>query len=109
MRSSPAASSTPPAGRTFLEDRSAPLQVTCEYKGETHTLDDYVERNQVAALLVLAGDVIVHARFRLGAGRGTRWRLRSASPGTSRVLALLCPLKSWSLHQIRGDSPLSES
>ena len=55
-----------------FEDRSGSLRVTYEHQGETRSLDDYVERNQVAALLVLVDGAVVHDRNRLGADRGTR-------------------------------------
>lgn len=68
-------------------DRSAPLDVTYEYSGEQRSLDDYLERGQVAGLLVLADGVIVHDTYRLGADRGTRWHLWSASKSfTSTVV-----------------------
>ena len=70
-----------------FEDRSAPLEITYEYAGEEQTLDGYVERNHVAALLVLANGVVVHDRYRLGTDRGTRWHLWSASKSfTSTVV-----------------------
>ena len=53
-----------------FEDRSAPLEITYEHAGEERTLDDYVERNHVAALLVLADGVVVHDRYRLGRAPG---------------------------------------
>lgn len=70
-----------------FDDRSAPLEITYQHDGEQRTLDDYVERNHVAALLVLAHGAIVHERYRLGAHRGTRWHLWSASKSfTSTVV-----------------------
>lgn len=70
-----------------FDDRSAPLEITYQHDGEQRTLDDYVERNHVAALLVLADGAIVHDRYRLGAHRGTRWHLWSASKSfTSTVV-----------------------
>lgn len=70
-----------------FEDRSTPLEITYEHGGQERTLDDYVERNHVAALLVLADGVVVHDRYRLGADRGTRWHLWSASKSfTSTVV-----------------------
>lgn len=70
-----------------FEDRSGPLDVSYEHAGERRTLDDYVERNQVAALLVLSGNAVVHDRYRLGADRGTRWHVWSATKSfTSTVV-----------------------
>lgn len=70
-----------------FEDRSVPLDITYEHDGEERTLDGYVERNDVAALLVLADGAVVHDRYRLGAHRGTRWHLWSASKSfTSTVV-----------------------
>lgn len=70
-----------------FDDRSEPLDVTYEHAGERRTLDEYVERNHVAALLVLADGAVVHDRYRLGADRGTRWHLWSASKSfTSTVV-----------------------
>ena len=70
-----------------FEDRSAPLDLTYSFAGETRTLDGYVERNDVAGLLVIADGAVVHQRYRLGAGPDTRWHLWSASKSfTSTVV-----------------------
>lgn len=70
-----------------FEDRSAPLDISYIHAGEERTLDDYVERNHVAALLVLADGAVVHDRYRLGAHRGSRWHVWSASKSfTSTVV-----------------------
>ena len=52
-----------------FEDRSGPLDVGYKHRGETRTIDDYVERNDVAALLVCQShpsqraDDVVRDRF----------------------------------------------
>ena len=75
-----------PTPHTFA-DRTGPLDVTYEFHGELRTPDDYVERNDVAGLLVMVDGTVVHERYRLGANRGTRWHLWSASKSfTSTVV-----------------------
>lgn len=70
-----------------FEDRSAPIDVAYEIGGARRTLEDYAERFDVAALLVIADGAVVHQQFRLGADAGTRWHLWSASKSfTSTVV-----------------------
>ena len=70
-----------------FEQRLTPLDVSYEHDGASHTIDSYVERNDVAALLVIADGAVVHERYRLGTTPGTRWHLWSASKSfTSTVI-----------------------
>jgi CubicO group peptidase (beta-lactamase class C family) len=70
-----------------FDRRDEPLDVTYECGGERRTLDEYVERNDVVGLLVLAGGAVVHQQYRLGLGPQSRFHLWSATKSfTSTVI-----------------------
>jgi CubicO group peptidase (beta-lactamase class C family) len=70
-----------------FDRRLRPLDVQYEFGGATSTIDDYLDRNDVAGLLVIADGAVVHESYRLGIDSETRWHLWSATKSfTSTVL-----------------------
>ena len=49
-----------------FERRLRSLDIEYEFAGDTRTLDDYMDRNDVAGLLVIADGAVVHETYRLG-------------------------------------------
>ncbi len=47
-------------------NRSQPLSLTYDFRGEERTLEDYLERTVVTGLLVARDGVIIHEQYRLG-------------------------------------------
>ncbi len=70
-----------------FDRRLRPLDVEYEFAGGTRTIDDYVDRNDVAGLLVIAEGAVVHETYRLGIDSESRFHLWSAAKSfTSTVL-----------------------
>ena len=70
-----------------FERRLRPLDVEYEFAGDTRTIDDYIGRNDVAGLLVIADGAVVHESYRLGIHSESRFHLWSAAKSfTSTVL-----------------------
>lgn len=63
----------PSADPVPLVNANRPLSVTYTYKGEQHTLDDFLTRTKTNGFLVLRGQKIVHERY-TGANRTTRFQ-----------------------------------
>jgi CubicO group peptidase (beta-lactamase class C family) len=70
-----------------FERRLRPLDVEYVFAGETRTIDDYIDRNDVAGLLVIADGAVVHETYRLGIDTESRFHTWSAAKSfTSTVL-----------------------
>ncbi len=70
-----------------FERRLRPHDVEYEFAGDTRTIDDYMDRNDIAGLLVIAGGAVVHETYRLGIDAESRFHLWSAAKSfTSTVL-----------------------
>ncbi len=70
-----------------FERRLRPLDVEYEFDGATRTIDYYIDRNDVAGLLVIADGTVVHETYRLGIDSESRFHTWSATKGfTSTVL-----------------------
>ncbi len=63
-----------------------PLDIEYTFGGERRTLAGYLERNEVAGLLVLADGVVVNQTYRLGIGSETRFHLWSATKSFTSTL-----------------------
>ncbi len=70
-----------------FDRRLRPLDVEYDFDGATRTIDYYIERNDVAGLLVIADGAVVHETYRLGINSESRFHTWSATKGfTSTVL-----------------------
>ncbi len=77
----------PSSAPSALPKRSVPMPaVTFLAKGETHTLDEYLAGNRVAAILVLAHDSIALERYFFGNTERTRWMSMSIAKSVTSTL-----------------------
>lgn len=77
----------PSATPSALPKRGVPMPaVTFSAKGATHTLDDYLSGNRVAAILVLAHDSIALERYFFGNTERTRWMSMSIAKSVTSTL-----------------------
>ena len=76
-----------PSAHPFPLPAGPPLgAVTFSAAGRTHDLEDYLERNRVAAMLVLSHGTIALERYRFGNTERTRWMSMSIAKSVTATL-----------------------
>lgn len=88
-----------------FERAERPLEISYRFGGETHRLDEFLERVHATGLLVIKDDRIVHERYFHGADAGTRhtsWSVAKSFVATLVGIAL----KEGRLHSL--DDPITK-